>query len=362
MARADPGLGTVAPVSDIDEVIDFYAHYGRSAFDDEPAYAEICARLAEHRDLAAVIAAHAPEARQPNLLFAAVHFLLLGGLRHPLADVYAGTSSAAPAPLFEDLVLSHRSAVDDLLATRRTQTNEVGRSAVLALLLADARRRSPASPPAWIDLGTSGGLNLNGDRYRTDYRFGDRTVVTGAVDSAVRLDCEVRSGNPPIERVPVDLGWRVGVDRAPVDVTVADEARWLRACLWPGRAERHDRLEAAIEIARRHPPSIIGADAGPGVAEALARAPRESTIVMTTTWVWFYLPEATRGIVLDQLRQDPRRVLWYSLEGRGVVAELGLGAEVGVDESIVGVVDFGEHEQATVLADAHPHGAWIEWH
>ncbi len=36
---------------------------------------------------------------------------------------------------------------------------------------------------------------------------------------------------------------RVGVDLDPVDVTDADDARWLRACLWPDQPERLARLE-----------------------------------------------------------------------------------------------------------------------
>ena len=66
------------------------------------------------------------------MLLAAVHYLVLSGLDHPLADVYAGRSGVDPGPLFVDVALGHRGReLGELLRTRHTNTNEV-----------DARRSS----------------------------------------------------------------------------------------------------------------------------------------------------------------------------------------------------------------------------
>jgi len=46
---------------------------------------------------------------------------------------------------------------------------------------------------------------------------------------------------------------RVGVELDPVDVTDADDARWLRACLWPDQPERVARLEAEMALAATAP-------------------------------------------------------------------------------------------------------------
>ncbi len=353
-------------MADHRELIAFYRNYATTFAAEEPAYAEVCRRLGEHPELVALIAAHAADARQPNLLFAAVHYLLLGGLDHPLAAVYASTSTADPVPLFADLVLANRAAIDDLLATRRTQTNEVGRSAVLALVLNDAQRRS-ARPLAWVDLGASGGLNLNCDRFRIDYGLDGVNVVTGSDAASVRLRCQVRGGNPRIEPVHAEVSWRLGIDRAPIDITDPDEARWLHACLWPGMVERHDRLRAAIAVAHEFEPPMIAADAAAGIARALELAPDDTTLVMTTTWVWYYLPEQTRCAVLAALQRDGRPVLWYSLEGTGVVEELGIGTTIDVDNSVVGLVELGGTEKptagnrVTIFGASHPHGTWIDW-
>jgi len=346
------------------DLIEFYRSYGESSFEvDEPAYAEVCHHLGDYPGLVELIAAHDPDAQQPNLLFAAVHYLILGGAEHPLADVYAGRSNAAPAPLFADFVQSHRNEVNELLRTQRTQTNEVGRSAVLALMLQDAQRRT-GLPLAWIDLGASGGLNLNVDQFRIEYRHDGQVTSTGPGDATVSLECNVRSGQPPLDDKHADIAWRVGVDRAPIDVTDDQRARWLKACLWPSKQERHERIDAAIEVARSHRPVLIEADAVAGVEAAIGHAPTDVALVMTTTWVWYYLPPETRAGVVSVLRQSERPVLWYSLEGRGVVEPLGESAGRDVIDSMIGVVvyDGAASTDAEVLGMAHPHGAWLDWY
>ena len=142
-------------------------------------------------------------------------------------------------------------------------------------------------------------------------------------------------------------------------------ARWLQACLWPSQPERHARMAAAIAIAQAHPQRIIGADAVDGVAQALAEAPADTALVITTTWVWCYLPEATQaGSAGTRSRDSGRRVRWYSLEGRGVVAELGQPTEREVIDSLIGRVELGggTPDTSEVLGLSHPHGAWLDWY
>ena len=120
-----------------------------SCRDYSPLYDRICRFVAQDDDLLALVREAPPAAHQPNVLLGVAHYLLLGGLDHPLADVYAGRSDADPGPLFRDLCLAHRAEVLALMETRRTQTNEVGRSAVIgpALTWVASACRSPARAP-----------------------------------------------------------------------------------------------------------------------------------------------------------------------------------------------------------------------
>lgn len=165
-------------MTDHEELIEFYRDYGSASFTDgAPLYAQVCRELGDYPEVVEMLAAHEPEAQQPNLLFAAVHYLLLAGLDHPLGKIYDGTLDEPVGPAFADVVLTNRASIDELLRTRRTQTNEVGRAALLALMLNECHVRAER-PLAWIDLGASGGLNLNTDQFRVDYRMGERVAVS----------------------------------------------------------------------------------------------------------------------------------------------------------------------------------------
>ena len=174
-----------------------------------PLYERIAVAVSQDRELLEMVRAAPPAAHLPLTLFGAVHYLLLDGLDHPLADVYAGRSDADPAPLFLDVCRAQRPEIVALLATRHVQTNDCGRSALIGpglTWLADRFDR----PLALIDVCASAGINLLCDRYRIDY---GAHGATGPVSSPVQIACRVVAGHPPIaERLPA-LVTRVGIDR-----------------------------------------------------------------------------------------------------------------------------------------------------
>ena len=140
-----------------------------------------------------------PHAHLPPMLLAGVHYLLLDGGEHSLADVYSGRSTASPAPLFRDLCLDRRDDLLEILNARTVQTNEVGRSALLGAALTWAA--ADEERVQLVDVGCSAGINLLCDRFRLDY---GRLGATGPEDSPVQVDCSVSAGVPPIaSRLPV---------------------------------------------------------------------------------------------------------------------------------------------------------------
>ena len=62
----------------------------------------------------------------------------------------------------------HRAEVLELMETRRTQTNECGRCALIGPALTWAAQQF-GGPLALLDVGASAGLNLGCDRYFLDY-------------------------------------------------------------------------------------------------------------------------------------------------------------------------------------------------
>jgi hypothetical protein len=123
-----------------------------------PLYERISMAVASDTEVLEFVRAAPPAAHMPLALLAAVHYLLLDGYEHPLADVYAGRSDADPVPLFLDVCRTRRDDLAALLAVRRIQTNDCGRSAVIAPGLTWLAGQVPG-PLALVDVGASAGLN-----------------------------------------------------------------------------------------------------------------------------------------------------------------------------------------------------------
>lgn len=114
------------------------------------------------------------------------------------------------------------------------QTNEVGRSACLALGMFEAVRRHGLQQIRLLEPGASAGVNLNVDHYRI---FGPGWDW-GPVNSPVALNTQASGVRPET----VTVIERRGCDLWPVDVSTQVGASYLTSFVWPFDLERHDRL------------------------------------------------------------------------------------------------------------------------
>lgn len=328
-----------------------------------PLYERISRAVAASPEMIDLISAAPPSGHQPTVLLASVHYLLLGGIDHPLASAYEGTSDADPGPLFTDLCMHNRDRVGELLATRHTNTNEVGRSAVLGPALTTVAETLGA-PLGLVDVGCSAGLNLLCDRYLLDY---GASGTTGPGDAAVRITCEVVGSPPPIASALPAIAARVGIDRDPVDATDDDDVRWQLACVWPDTG-RLPRTRLALAEAKRTPLRFVRGDALQHVAETVLGLPRDVVPVVITTWAAAYFSVQERVAFREALAAASRErpIAWISGEGAGVI-DLFTGVEVppdadGLEPSVLGLVGFRDGvADACFLGLVHPHGNWIDW-
>ena len=328
-----------------------------------PIYDRVCRAVATNDEVLALVQAAPARSHQPNVLLAAVHYLLLGGLEHPLAAVYAGTSDTDPGPLFIDVCLTHRAEMSDLLATRHTNTNEVGRSAPVGLALTAVAQRLGA-PIALVDVGCSAGLNLLCDQYRLDY---GTAGATGPADAAITVECVVTGRDAPVAPQLPSIVERVGIDLDPVDLTDPDQRRWQLALVFPD-TNRLPRTRRALEAIARTPPRIVRGDAVDTVGPVVLELRPDAVAVVTTTWAAAYFAQERRVEFRERLAEISRRrpVAWISAEGPGVV-DLFADVEVPSDEagtqaSVLGLARFEQGETtAELLGFVHPHGSWVDW-
>lgn len=348
-------------VADALSLADIWTWFAQEFDGYSPLYARIARAVAADDELLAMVERTPPRAHLPNVLLAAVHALLLGGLDHPLGAVYAGTSDAEPGPLFLALCREHWSAVSDLMGRHHTNTNEVGRSAVIGPALTAA---ATGAPIALIDVGCSAGLNLACDRYLLDYGPAGRT---GPADAGLRIECAVTGGSPPIAARLPEIAYRRGLDRDPVDIRDEESARWLLACIWPDTG-RLDRTRLAIAETRRDPPEIVAGDMVASIEAMVAAVPPGLVAVVLTTWSVAYLSPPDRIEFRERLAAASRArpVVWITADGADVIEHLGAAPrtdEHGAEASVLGLTRFagGTVEDAGPLAYVQPHGAWIDW-
>jgi hypothetical protein len=270
------------------------------------------------------------------VILAALHDLALAGRAPALAAAYAAADGDAAAGAAIDTLLRMTDSVVAIAVRRKTRANETGRCAVLYPAIAEAAHRAGADAVGLIDVGCSAGLNLNADRIGITYSNGQSL---GDPSSPVQLASSIVGDRPIPTRALPEVVARVGVDLDPVDVTDADEARWLRACLWPDQPKQVARLEAEIALAATAPPLLLRGDAVEVMPGAFARVPADALPVVTTTWALSHFPLESRLRFLHRLDEAAgRAVAWVSVEGVGVAPTIPtLGDRRASGHSIIGL-------------------------
>jgi len=110
-------------------------------------------------------------------------------------------------------------------------------------------------------------------------------------------------------------------------------------------------------MAERMPPELVRMDAGEFVRERLARPQEEGvTRVLLHSIVWQYLPADTQQAITAMMEEAglkasaAKPLAWVALE---------TNRETFKHELSVRYWPGGE--EPVKLAEAHPHGAWVEW-
>jgi len=345
-----PTAGSAARTGGSRTLARVYRHFGEvDAAGTSSLYERVAIALSESDEALRAIEAAPARKRHPTVILAALHDLALAGRAPALAAAYAAADGDAAAAAAIDTLLRMTDSVVAAVARRKTRPDETGRCAVLYPAIADAARRAGANAVGLIDVGCSAGLNLNVDRVGITYSNGQ---TLGGPSSPVQLSCSVVGHRPVPARAMPEVVARVGVDLDPVDVTDADEARWLRACLWPDQPERAARLKAEMALAATAPPLLLQGDAVEVLPDAFARVPADALPVVTTTWALSAFPLESRLRFLHRLDEAAtgRAVAWVSVEGVGVAPAIPtFGDRHASGHSIIGVAMF---RQSVLRAEA----------
>jgi hypothetical protein len=324
--------------ADSDELAAIARRYARFAAVEargaSPLYEQLALAVARSPELLTFLRAFPSERRQPNLFLAAVRHV--GGVPRDASEL-------------RELVRAHAPRIRGIMLSRTTQTNEPARCAVLLPALAGLQQ-----PLALIEAGAAAGLCLLPDRYGYDY--GSRRIAPPRPGpaGAPTFRCTASSETPLPNALP-EIGWRLGLDLAPLDVGSPADMDWLEMLVWPGQEERARNLRAAIEIARADPPTVRQGDLRSGLAAIAALAPREMQLVVYHTAVLGYVPaQADRDAFATAVSET--RAVWISNELPSVFPEFARAAPPppSRDHFLLAV-------DGRPVAWTAPHGQSIHW-
>jgi CYTH domain-containing protein len=282
-------VGSMAGLDPAVAIAENYRRFARlEAAGRSPAYERLTLEVAGDRQLLGFLESLPAGKRQPNLFFAAARYLL--GVP-PDASSLRGLVSRRPQELTA------------VMAARRTQTNEAARCAIMMPALA-----ALPGPLALIEVGAAAGLTLLVDRYSYDYAG---HIVAGADPQAAVLRCQPTGAIPLPACVP-EVEWRAGLDLNPLDTDDPGDVEWLRCLLWPGEADRAERLSAAIETARRQRPVVHRGDLVDDLASLAEQAPAGATLVIYHSAVLAYVDRAKRAAFAELVSR--LAAVWLSYE------------------------------------------------
>jgi hypothetical protein len=285
----------------------------------------------------------------PLRIAGGLHALYLSGDEPALGAIYSG-EGADDVALVRNAIGRHEARLMTSL-DGPPQTNEAGRSSnFIAAMLWLAEEGLPPRF-ACLELGSSAGINLMIDRF--GYQLGG--IKAGPESPVMEFKPDWQGAPPPDHTI--EFAILKGCDVAPVDLTDPVQALRLKGYIWPEHAVRFERMDAAIAAAKASAPDLVQMNAADFVERELA-GPQDAgtTRVLMHSIVWQYVPKDQQARVTAAMKAaganatTDRPLAWIALEAN---------RDTHRHEMVVRYWPGGD--EGKLLAEAHPHGAWIKW-
>ncbi|MEO0635791.1 MAG: DUF2332 family protein [Pseudomonadota bacterium] len=292
----------------------------------------------------------------PLRLIGSLHRLVLDGTDPVLAAAYPPAmhpGESALASALTDAFSKHGERIAEFLQSA-PQTNETGRSAVLAPALALLAARYEL-PFKLSELGASAGLNLNWPLYKIDY--GQWSIGPG--DSTLKIG--VRWHGPTFDAVAMAVDDAKGCDLHPMPLETDEQRNAMLAYVWPDQPDRLARMRAALAIAQERTPVVVPMDAACFVAERLAQPSPGLCHMVYHTIAWQYFPGNQQKAAQEAIEAAGEQatsdapLAWLRFESDKQAGGKGAKLDMVVWD---GTSPSGQHYE---LARADFHGRWVHW-
>lgn len=304
-------------------------------------YEFLSLKIAEDKEILN-LASYAKEGQPvPNLLFGAVHYLLLKGKSHSLKEFYPSIVEDSRNDInesyvyFKDFCIQNKDEIISILKSKLVQTNEVRRCSYLFPSFSYIYE-IVKKPLALIEIGTSAGLQLLWDKYSYSY---EQNEIYGDRNSEVQIISEIKGENFPLLQVCIPpVASRVGIDLNTIDLTNEEEYLWLNALIWTNHNQRRELFEKASGYVKDNPLTLIEGDGVKLLPELSKSISRDYSLCVFHTHVANQMPMEVKKRLLKQVKligesreifhvynniQDRDLHLDYYIDGKGYFNTVG---------------------------------------
>lgn len=321
------------------------------------------------RDMVLPLADEARIPPKPHLLLAVARYLFLqsdesADGRYAAFPSLASGFLAGDAPsVIDDALLREEwlrfcdqeyDNIRELLQTRALQTNELGRCIALMPAMQYLHQQCDM-PLAVFEVGASAGLNLLFDHYSYVYQAQDGSAYQiKSPASSLTLSTEIRGRQRP----PVMAGqcppvcWRKGNELYPLNLSSADDRRWLKALVWPDHQWRVQQCEQALRSVSSVSLDMLGGDLIQALGRIMDDVPVNAMATIVHSFVISQLPD-------DTVEQFEARLCAWSAERP--VARVSFEMLQGTRPKLELFMYCDGVKTSQLLAYADGHGKWIEW-
>lgn len=287
----------------------------------------------------------------PNLLLGAVHYLLLRGVVHPLAEYYPSMKNEPREPSaafqsFKEFCMQYETDIIQIIKSKLVQTNEVRRCAYLYPSFCYIHQLTN-KPLALIEIGTSAGLQLLWDKYSYSYNTNRKY---GDINSALEITAEIRGDQFPFifERSP-PVTARVGLDLHVNNLRDPEDYLWLKALIWPEHTDRFSHFDKAAMYVQKERLELIEGDGVSLLPNVAANIPGDSIICIFHTHVANQMPHGLKILLEEHIRALGQVRDVFHLYNNMWDYDLHLDYSMG-----------GKEFKNTV-AKTDGHGRWFQW-
>jgi hypothetical protein len=314
-------------------------------------YEHLSINIAEDDELLELAAHTRPGQPVPNLLFGAVHYLLLKGKKHELREYYTSlvehpkdvTESFSS---FREFCLQNKQEIIPILQQKLVQTNEVRRCAYLYpvfCFIYDQVKK----PLALVEIGTSAGFQLLWDQYSYSYETNKRY---GNVESKVHITSEIKGNRQPffIEKSP-PVVQRIGIDLHINDLNNHEDELWLNALIWPEHKERRELFEKAASCVKNQPLQLMEGDGVLLLPDMEKQIPHDSVLCIFHTHVANQIPEERKKQLIENIRTIGQTREVFHLYNNMWDRKLHLDYFIN------------KKEYKTTVGETDGHGRWFTW-